>query len=187
MSAADRGARRQRREAVAARLPRWWPLAALTVLAAVLRLSHARGCRASGTTRPSRRCTCCTRASCTTLEWVPNTENSPPLWYLLEWLDYRAARQRRVRAAAALGARRDRARARRVGDRPRARRPRRGDRMRGARHRRPAVRLVLAGGARLRAVRVHQRARDARFVRVLREPTRRRVRAGSRPPARCAC
>ena len=38
------------------------------------------------------------------------------------------ARQRRVRAAAALRARRDRARARRVGDRPRARRPRRGDR-----------------------------------------------------------
>ena len=106
---------------------------------------------------------------------VPNTENTPPLWYLLEWFDYRAARHRRVRAAAALGDRRDRARARRLGIGMRARRPRRRDRVRRARRRQPAVRLVLAGGARLRAVHVHRGARDARFVRVLREPSGRRL------------
>jgi len=66
----------------------WWPLAALTLLAAVLRLStldlqsfwydeaftpvHVLHASLSATLRD-----------------VSRTENSPPLWYLLEWLDYR--------------------------------------------------------------------------------------------------
>ena len=71
------------------------------------------------------------------------------------------ARHRRDRAAPALGARRDRDRAGRLGDRPRARRAPRGDRVRGARRGQPAVRVVLAGGARVRAVRAHGGAGDA--------------------------
>ena len=66
-SAATAGVADARRRAVAraaarGALPAWWPLAALTLLAAALRLSRSI-CRASGTTRRSRPCTCCTRAS----------------------------------------------------------------------------------------------------------------------------
>jgi hypothetical protein len=78
-----------RRPAAAARaLPPWWPLAALTLLAAVLRLStldlqsfwYDEAFTPVHVLHPSL---------AATLRAVSHTENSPPLWYLLEWLDYR--------------------------------------------------------------------------------------------------
>ena len=60
-----------------------------------------------------------------TLHAVVHSENTPPLWYVLEWADLARARHRRGRAAPALGARRGRDRAGRLGDRARARPARR--------------------------------------------------------------
>ena len=98
----------------------------------------------------------------TTLEWVPKTENTPPLWYLIEWFDYRllgngefALRLPSAIAGIALVPGR-------LADRRGALRSRRRDRVRRARGRQAAVRLVLAGGARLRPVHVHDRPGDAR-------------------------
>ncbi len=70
-------------------------------------------------------------------------------------------RGRRDRAAPALGAGGYRHGAGRLGHRQGAGRPTRGDRLRGAGGGQPAVRVVLAGGARIRAVRPHLGARDA--------------------------
>ncbi len=66
----------------------WWPLLGLTLLAAVLRLStldlqsfwYDEAFTPVHVLHPSLSAT---------LSAVSHTENSPPLWYLLEWLDYR--------------------------------------------------------------------------------------------------
>jgi hypothetical protein len=72
----------------AARLARWWPLAALTVLAAALRLStldlqsfwYDEAFTPVHVLHPSL---------WATLRGVVHTENSPPLWYLVAWADSR--------------------------------------------------------------------------------------------------
>jgi mannosyltransferase len=69
-------------------LPSWWPLAALTLLAAVLRLStldlqsfwYDEAFTPVHVLHPSL---------WATLRSVSHTENSPPLWYLLAWVDSR--------------------------------------------------------------------------------------------------
>jgi mannosyltransferase len=69
-------------------LPVWWPLAALTLLAAVLRLStldlqsfwYDEAFTPVHVLHPSL---------WATLRSVVHTENSPPLWYLLAWADSR--------------------------------------------------------------------------------------------------
>ena len=139
-------------------LPGWWPLAALTLLAAVLRLSTL------------------------DLQSFWYDEAFTPVHVLHQSLSadvagglalgeqpaavvpHRVGRlshsgQRRVRSAPALGARGDRRRPGLLGDRQDDRRTSRGDRRSGARRGEPAVRLVLPGGSRLRPVRVHGGAR----------------------------
>ena len=77
-----------RRAAAEARLPRWWPLAAITLLAAALRLStldlqslwYDEAFTPVHVLHPSL---------WATLRSVVHTENTPPLWYLLEWVDSR--------------------------------------------------------------------------------------------------
>jgi hypothetical protein len=74
--------------AAPARLPRWWPLAALTLLAAALRLStldlqsfwYDEAFTPVHVLHPSL---------WAMLRGVAHTENSPPLWYLLAWADSR--------------------------------------------------------------------------------------------------
>jgi uncharacterized membrane protein len=77
------------REARAARrLPAWWPLAALTLLAAALRLStldqqsfwYDEAFTPIHVLHPSL---------IATLRSVVHTENTPPLWYVLAWADSR--------------------------------------------------------------------------------------------------
>ncbi len=77
-----------RREATSARLPSWWPLAALTVLAALLRLT-ALGAQSLWYDEAFTPLHVLHPSLFTTLESLPKTENSPPLWYLVEWFDYR--------------------------------------------------------------------------------------------------
>jgi hypothetical protein len=75
-------------ERTSRRLPRWWPLAALTVLAAALRLStldlqsfwYDEAFTPVHVLHPSL---------WATLRGVVHTENSPPLWYLIAWADSR--------------------------------------------------------------------------------------------------
>jgi mannosyltransferase len=69
-------------------LPAWWPLAALTLLAAILRLStlgeqsfwYDEAFTPVHVLHPSL---------AATLRSVVHTENTPPLWYLLAWADAR--------------------------------------------------------------------------------------------------
>ena len=77
-----------RREVAVARLPRWWPLAALTALAAVLRFSTL-GIQSFWYDEAFTPLHVLHPSLIATLEAVPRTENSPPLWYVLEWFDYR--------------------------------------------------------------------------------------------------
>jgi mannosyltransferase len=72
----------------AARLPGWWPLAALTLLAAALRLStlDLQSFWYDEAFTPLHVLHASLGA---TLRSVVHTENSPPLWYLLEWADSR--------------------------------------------------------------------------------------------------
>jgi hypothetical protein len=73
---------------MASRLPRWWPLAALTLLAAALRLStldlqsfwYDEAFTPIHVLHPSL---------WATLRSVVHTENTPPLWYVLAWADAR--------------------------------------------------------------------------------------------------
>ena len=65
-------------------LAEWWPLAALLLLAAALRLATL-DLQSFWYDEASRPCTCCTRASWATLHAVVHTENTPPLWYVLIW------------------------------------------------------------------------------------------------------
>ncbi|MGA2319153.1 MAG: glycosyltransferase family 39 protein [Solirubrobacteraceae bacterium] len=70
------------------RLPRWWPLAAITLLAAALRFStlgeqsfwYDEAFTPVHVLHPSL---------WATLRAVVHTENTPPLWYVLAWLDSR--------------------------------------------------------------------------------------------------
>ncbi len=75
---------------VAARqsLPAWWPLAALTLLAAVLRLSTL-DLQSFWYDEAFTPVHVLHHGLGATLRAVSRTENSPPLWYLLEWVDYR--------------------------------------------------------------------------------------------------
>jgi mannosyltransferase len=72
----------------AARLPRWWPLAALVVLAAVLRLATL-DLQSFWFDESFTPVHVLHRSLFTTLRWITKTENSPPLWYIVEWIDYR--------------------------------------------------------------------------------------------------
>ncbi len=72
----------------AARLPAWWPLAALTLLAAALRLStlDLQSFWFDEAFTPVH----VLRASLwATLRGVSRTENTPPLWYVIAWADAR--------------------------------------------------------------------------------------------------
>ncbi|HTQ68943.1 MAG TPA: glycosyltransferase family 39 protein, partial [Solirubrobacteraceae bacterium] len=87
-AAAQPLARAGGRRAAAAELARWWPLAALTLLAAVLRLStldqqsfwYDEAFTVVRDLHPSLG---------STLHSVVHTENNPPLWYLIAWADSR--------------------------------------------------------------------------------------------------
>jgi mannosyltransferase len=78
------GAPRETAASPARTLPRWWPLAVLTVLAAALRLStldlqslwYDEAFTPVHVLRPTLGAT---------LHAVVHTENTPPLWYVLEW------------------------------------------------------------------------------------------------------
>jgi len=77
-----------RRRDATAELARWWPLAALTLLAAVLRLStldlqsfwYDEAFTVVRDLHPGL---------VSTLHSVVHTENNPPLWYLIAWADSR--------------------------------------------------------------------------------------------------
>jgi mannosyltransferase len=81
-------ARPAERASVRARLPGWWPLAALTLLAAALRLStldlqsfwYDEAFTPVHVLHPSL---------WETLRAVVHSENSPPLWYVIAWADAR--------------------------------------------------------------------------------------------------
>ncbi len=69
-------------------LPGWWPLAALTLLAAVLRLSTL-DLQSFWYDEAFTPVHVLHASLSATLRAVSHTENSPPLWYLIEWVDYR--------------------------------------------------------------------------------------------------
>jgi 4-amino-4-deoxy-L-arabinose transferase-like glycosyltransferase len=69
-------------------LPAWWPLAALTVLAAALRLSTL-GLQSFWFDEAFTPVHVLHPSLFKTLHALTQTENSPPLWYILEWVDYR--------------------------------------------------------------------------------------------------
>jgi mannosyltransferase len=71
-----------------ARLPSWWPLAALTLLAAALRLSTL-GLQSFWYDEAFTPVHVLHASLSATLRGVAHTENSPPLWYLLAWADSR--------------------------------------------------------------------------------------------------
>src|SRR3984893_5771672 len=71
-----------------ARLPSWWPLAALTLLAALLRLSTL-GLQSFWFDEAFTRVHVLHASLSSTLSSVVHTENTPPLWYLISWLDGR--------------------------------------------------------------------------------------------------
>jgi 4-amino-4-deoxy-L-arabinose transferase-like glycosyltransferase len=72
----------------AARLPRWWPLAALTLLAAALRLATL-DLQSFWYDEAFTPVHVLHGSLWATLRAVKHTENSPPLWYVLEWADAR--------------------------------------------------------------------------------------------------
>jgi mannosyltransferase len=71
-----------------ARLPAWWPLAALTLLAAALRLSTL-DLQSFWYDEAFTPVHVLHASLAATLHAVVHTENSPPLWYVLEWADAR--------------------------------------------------------------------------------------------------
>jgi mannosyltransferase len=72
----------------AARLPRWWPLAALTILAAALRLSTL-DTQSFWLDEAFTPVGVLHSSLFATLREIPKTENTPPLWYVLVWADAR--------------------------------------------------------------------------------------------------
>jgi len=71
-----------------ARLPPWWPLAALVVLAAALRLSTL-DLQSFWYDEAFTPVHVLHRSLWATLRAVSHTENSPPLWYVIAWADAR--------------------------------------------------------------------------------------------------
>ena len=71
-----------------ARLPRWWPLAAITLLAAALRLSTL-GLQSFWYDEAFTPVHVLHPSLWATLRSVVHTENTPPLWYVLAWADSR--------------------------------------------------------------------------------------------------
>ncbi len=186
-----------RREA----LWQWWPLAALMVLAAVLRLStldlqsfwYDEAYVPVHTLHPSL---------VATLRSVEYRENTPPLWYVLIWAWSRifGTGMLALRLPSALAGIATVPVAWGIGQQLAGRRQRgtrRSARLRRLRARaQPAVRVVLAGGTRLRPVRVHGGARDvvlaARRRRCPRRAGWRRSRRAARrrwrrTTSRCSC
>jgi 4-amino-4-deoxy-L-arabinose transferase-like glycosyltransferase len=82
-SAAQPAARRAARV-----LPSWWPLAALIVLAAILRLATL-GQQSFWYDEAFTPVHVLHSGLGATLRAVAHTENTPPLWYLIAWLDVR--------------------------------------------------------------------------------------------------
>jgi hypothetical protein len=72
----------------ASRLARWWPLAALTVAAAALRLSTL-GLQSFWYDEAFTPVHVLHPSLWATLRSVVHSENTPPLWYLLAWVDSR--------------------------------------------------------------------------------------------------
>jgi uncharacterized membrane protein len=72
----------------AKRPPAWWPLAALTLLAAVLRLSTL-GAQSFWYDEAFTPVHVLHPSLTATLRSVVHTENTPPLWYLVAWADTR--------------------------------------------------------------------------------------------------
>jgi mannosyltransferase len=77
-----------RAEGRPATLPRWWPLAALIVLAAALRLSTL-GLQSFWYDEAFTPVHVLHTSLWSTLSSMTHSENSPPLWYVVAWLDYR--------------------------------------------------------------------------------------------------
>jgi mannosyltransferase len=71
-----------------ARLPRWWPLVALILLAAALRLSTL-GLQSFWYDEAFTPVHVLHGSLSETLRAVVHSENTPPLWYVIEWFDYR--------------------------------------------------------------------------------------------------
>jgi len=69
-------------------LPQWWPLAALTLLGAALRLSTL-GLQSFWFDEAFTPVHVLHPSLFKTLHSITQTENSPPLWYIVEWVDYR--------------------------------------------------------------------------------------------------
>ena len=70
------------------RLPAWWPLAALVVLAAALRFSTL-GLQSFWYDEAYTPVHVLHTSLSATLRAMVHSENSPPLWYVIEWVDYR--------------------------------------------------------------------------------------------------
>jgi mannosyltransferase len=87
MSAAGQALPRTRATAIT-RLPPWWPLGALVVLAAALRLSTL-GLQSFWFDEAFTPVHVLHPSLFKTLDSITKTENSPPLWYIVEWVDYR--------------------------------------------------------------------------------------------------
>ncbi|HEX4187496.1 MAG TPA: glycosyltransferase family 39 protein [Solirubrobacteraceae bacterium] len=71
-----------------ARLPTWWPLAALIVVAAALRLSTL-DLQSFWYDEAYTPVHVLHASLWSTLRSMVHSENSPPLWYVVEWADYR--------------------------------------------------------------------------------------------------
>jgi mannosyltransferase len=85
---AGRDPRAQVASSASARLPRWWPLAALTLLAAALRLSTL-DLQSFWYDEAFTPVHVLHASLWATLRSVSHTENTPPLWYMLAWADAR--------------------------------------------------------------------------------------------------
>jgi hypothetical protein len=70
------------------RLPAWWPLAALIVLAAALRLSTL-GLQSFWYDEAYTPVHVLHTSLSATLRAMVHSENTPPLWYVIEWVDFR--------------------------------------------------------------------------------------------------
>jgi 4-amino-4-deoxy-L-arabinose transferase-like glycosyltransferase len=70
------------------RLPPWWPLGALVLLAAALRLSTL-GLQSFWFDEAFTPVHVLHPSLFKTLDSITKTENSPPLWYIVEWVSYR--------------------------------------------------------------------------------------------------
>lgn len=85
---AQAGALAPARARSASRAPAWWPLAALIALAAGLRLATL-GLQSFWFDEAFTPVHVLHPSLFKTLEELTRTENSPPLWYIVEWVSYR--------------------------------------------------------------------------------------------------